>query len=290
MVRHTSLQQPKTMGAVASPTARRRAGRTNWRSPKDKSSSALAATATATGLENSPAARSRCHVRSANASAHPPDVSSTPQASNASPPRTSRSHCLSPRPPSGHNERHHLLVRHQGPSPARSSAAPAGNEALAGSRHPASAQQSPLWAAEEWREPLEVAARTLAAPRFPRTLRARTASFTDARQTRSLAVRLLGEGSPRRVTGRPQADRAGPKPVAQYFVPAGPRGPAASIPFRGTDEFRVGLLSESSADRQPSEPPFIRPPTGHADHPMTAYTPIERGSRRWLNCCACRTS
>ena len=42
--------------------------------PKDKSSSVLVATATVTGPENWRAVRSRCRVRSANASAHPPEV------------------------------------------------------------------------------------------------------------------------------------------------------------------------------------------------------------------------
>jgi hypothetical protein len=117
------------------------------------------------------------------------------------------------------------------------------------------------------------------------------------------------EQLPSRMRGRPEASlcgsweralRAGSRVDHRLIVLARSPWPSTSFPpdpggqqrrpFRGTDEFRVGLLSESSADRQPSEPPFIRPPTGHADHPMTAYTPIERGSRRWLNCCACRTS
>jgi hypothetical protein len=91
MPRHARLQRPKTLGTMASPTERRRAGWTISRLPKDKSSSALVGTATATGHENSPAARSRCHALSANASARPPDASSRPRDSIASPPRNSSS-------------------------------------------------------------------------------------------------------------------------------------------------------------------------------------------------------
>lgn len=82
MSQRARLQGPSPLGAMATATARRRAGWMISRSPRDKSSSVPVATATATGLENSPAARSRCRVLSANASAHPPrsaDISSGPR-------------------------------------------------------------------------------------------------------------------------------------------------------------------------------------------------------------------
>jgi hypothetical protein len=86
MSRHARLQRPRMLGAMATLTGRRRAG--GWmisRLPRDKSSSVLVAIATVTGLANWRAVRSRCRVLSASASADPPDVSSGPRASIASP-------------------------------------------------------------------------------------------------------------------------------------------------------------------------------------------------------------
>jgi hypothetical protein len=80
----------RMLGAVAAPTPRRRAGWMNSRLPKDKSSSGLVATATVTGLENWRAVRNRSRALAASASCHPPDVSSGPWPSIASP-RTWRS-------------------------------------------------------------------------------------------------------------------------------------------------------------------------------------------------------
>ena len=82
---HARLQRPRTLGGMATPRARRRAGWMVSRLPRTKSSSVLAATATGTGLENWRAVRSRCRAMSVNASAHPLEISSGPRASIAAP-------------------------------------------------------------------------------------------------------------------------------------------------------------------------------------------------------------